>query len=56
MLYLGEQLLLNQAPNLVDEYRLALLVLGLPLLIAFLSWSVLHWRQQRRRPPALGGS
>ena len=55
-LYLGEQLLLNQAPNLIDEYRLVVLVLGVPLLLAFLAWSVLHWRQQRRRPPALGGS
>ena len=50
--YLGEQLLLNQAPGFVDEYRLALLVLALPLLLAFLTWSVLHWRQQRRRPSA----
>jgi preprotein translocase subunit YajC len=43
----------------VDEYRLALLVLALPLLLAFLTWSVLHWRQQRRRrsrPPLPGGT
>lgn len=46
-LYLGEQLLLNQAPNVVDEYRLVVLVLGVPLLFAFLIWSVLRWRQQR---------
>jgi cation:H+ antiporter len=58
-LYLGEQLLLNQAPSFVDEYRLALLILALPLLLAFLTWSVLHWRQQRRRassPPLPGGT
>ena len=55
-LYLGEQLLLNQAPTLVDEYRLALLVAGLPLLLAFLTWTVLRWRQQRRPAPALPGS
>ena len=55
-LYLGEQLLLNQAPTLVDEYRLAVLVAGVPLLLAFLSWSVLRWRQQRRGPAVLPGS
>lgn len=48
-LYLGEQLLLNQAPNVVDEYRLVVLVVGVPLLLAFLIWSVLQWRQQRRQ-------
>jgi cation:H+ antiporter len=51
-LYLGEQLLLNQAPSFVNEYRLALLVLALPLLLTFLTWSVLHWRRQRRRGPS----
>ena len=48
-LYLGEQLLLNQAPNVVDEYRLVVLVVGVPLLLAFLIWTVLQWRQQRRQ-------
>ncbi|MEB3271779.1 MAG: calcium/sodium antiporter [Synechococcus sp.] len=46
-LYLGEQLLLHQAPNLVDGYRLVLLLAGLPLLLAFLSASVLRWRRTR---------
>jgi len=57
-LYLGEQLLLNQAPTLVDEYRLVLLVAGLPLLLAFLTWSVLRWRRARRGLPgaAAGGA
>ncbi|MFM7733342.1 MAG: calcium/sodium antiporter [Cyanobium sp.] len=50
-LYLGEQLLLNQAPTLVDEYRLALLVAGLPVLLAVLTWSVLRWRRARRGLP-----
>jgi preprotein translocase subunit YajC len=36
----------------VNEYRLALLVLALPLLLTFLTWSVLHWRRQRRRGPS----
>ena len=51
-LYLGEQLLFNQAPSLVDEYRLALLAVGLPLLLTFLVWSVLRWRRSR---PGVGG-
>jgi cation:H+ antiporter len=55
-LYLGEQLLLNQAPTLVDGYRLVLLVAVLPLLLAFLTWTVLRWREQRRPPAALPGS
>ena len=55
-LYLGEQLLLNQAPTLVDEYRLVLLVAGLPLLLAFLIWTVLRWRKQRHPEAALPGS
>ncbi|MFM8604701.1 MAG: calcium/sodium antiporter [Cyanobium sp.] len=57
-LYLGEQLLLNQAPTLVDEYRLALLVAGLPVLLAVLTWSVLRWRRARRGLPGgtVGGA
>ena len=53
-LYLGEQLLLNQAPNVVDEYRLVVLVVGVPLLLAFLIWTVLQWRQHRRHHTLLG--
>jgi len=49
-LYLAEQLLLNLAPAAVDEYRLALLVAVLPLLLVFLVWQSLRWREQRRRP------
>jgi cation:H+ antiporter len=48
-LYLGEQLIFNQAPTLVDEYRLVLLAVGLPLLLTFLIWSVLRWRRERQR-------
>jgi cation:H+ antiporter len=55
-LYLVEQLLLNQAPNVVDEYRLVVLVVGLPLLLSFLTWTVLRWRRQRRSlGPESGG-
>jgi cation:H+ antiporter len=48
-LYLAEQLLLNMAPAAVDEYRLALLVAVLPLLLVFLVWQSLRWREQRHR-------
>jgi cation:H+ antiporter len=48
-LYLGEQLIFNQAPTLVDEYRLVLLAVGLPLLLTFLIWSMLRWRRERQR-------
>jgi cation:H+ antiporter len=48
-LYLVEQLLLNLAPTAVDEYRLVLLVAGLPVLLVFLVWQSLRWREQRHR-------
>lgn len=48
-LYLAEQLLLNMAPAAVDEYRLALLVAVLPLLLVFFVWQSLRWREQRHR-------
>jgi cation:H+ antiporter len=47
VLYLGEQLIFNQVPELVDEYRLVLVAVGLPLLLTFLVWSVLRWRRHR---------
>jgi len=38
----------------VDEYRLVVLVVGVPLLLAFLIWSVLQWRLQRRQHTLAG--
>jgi len=51
-LYLGEQLIFNQAPSLLDEYRLLLLAVGLPLLLTLLAWSMLRWRNHQSRQPA----
>ena len=48
-LYLAEQLLLYLAPTAVDEYRLVLLVAGLPVLLVFLVWQSLRWREHRHR-------
>ena len=46
--YLVEQLLLYGAPSYSDEFRLIILVAGLPALLVFLTWQVLAWREQRR--------
>ncbi len=46
-LYLLEQILRNVAPTHVDEYHLVILVAVLPLLLAFLVWQVLRWRNRR---------
>jgi len=56
-LYLVEQLLQFQAPDLQDEYRLGLLVFVLPLLMVYLVWQVLRWRQRRPagHPPTAAG-
>jgi cation:H+ antiporter len=46
-LYLVEQLLLNIAPDVIDEYRLVVLVAVAPLVLVFLTWQVLRWRNRR---------
>ena len=46
-LYLVEQLLLYRAPTVLDEYRLVVVVAVLPLLLVFLTWQVVSWRQRR---------
>ena len=47
-LYLFEQLLNYGAPDTVDDYRLSILVVILPIVTIFLLWNVLRWRQKRR--------
>jgi cation:H+ antiporter len=47
-LYLLEQLLRNLAPTTLDEYHLVLIAAVLPLVLSFLAWQVLRWREQRR--------
>ncbi|MCS5692983.1 calcium/sodium antiporter [Cyanobium sp. FGCU-6] len=51
LLYLGEQLLQNSASTWTDEYRVILLVAGLPLLLSFLMWQSVRWRRLRRVAP-----
>ncbi len=46
--YLVEQLLLNLAPNLSDPFRLIAVVVLAPVVLVFLTWQVLAWREQRR--------
>ena len=46
-LYLLEQLLSYGAPDTVDDYRLSILVVVLPIICVFLIWNVLQWRQKR---------
>jgi cation:H+ antiporter len=48
-LYLLEQILRNMAPNTLAEYHLLVLVAVLPVIMLFLAWQVLRWREQRRR-------
>jgi cation:H+ antiporter len=47
-LYLVEQILTNSVPAAADEFRLVVLVAVLPLLLVFLAWGSLRWRQLRR--------
>jgi cation:H+ antiporter len=47
-LYLVDQVLSNSLPASADEFRLAMLVGILPLLLVFLAWSSLQWRRVRR--------
>ncbi len=53
-LYLVEQVLAaSSAGPLVDTFRFVVLVAVLPLLLVFLVWQVLRWRQQRSSPAAI---
>lgn len=47
--YLVEQLLLNLAPNFSDPFRLFAVVVLAPVVLVYLSWQVLAWREQRRQ-------
>jgi cation:H+ antiporter len=47
-LYVVEQILTNSASTASDEFRLVVLAAVLPLLLVFLTWQVLSWREQRR--------
>jgi cation:H+ antiporter len=46
--YLVDQLLLNMAPGLSDEYRLVTVVLLGPAVLVFLVWQAVAWRQTRQ--------
>ncbi|MEB3322744.1 MAG: calcium/sodium antiporter [Synechococcaceae cyanobacterium] len=48
-LYLLEQILRNMAPSALAEYHLLILVAVLPVVMLFLAWQVLRWREQRHR-------
>jgi cation:H+ antiporter len=48
-LYMVEQLLTNSASSASDEFRLVVLVIVVPVLLVFLTWQVLSWREKRRR-------
>jgi cation:H+ antiporter len=50
VLYLLEQLLSTTGSELVDEYRLVMLVVVLPLLLVFLVAQMIRWRSRLRRP------
>ena len=47
-LYLAEQVLTSTASSMSDEFRLVALVAVLPLVMVFLVWQTLRWRQERR--------
>jgi cation:H+ antiporter len=53
-LYLVEQVLTEKmAPTPMDDwYRLAVLVVVLPVVMVFLTWQVLRWREQRHARPS----
>ena len=48
-LYVVEQVLTSGASSASDEFRLVVLVAVIPLVLIFLTWQVLSWREQRRR-------
>ena len=48
VLYLAEQVLVETVGGSVtDQFRLVVLVAVIPLLLVFLAWQVLRWREQR---------
>ena len=47
-LYLTEQIMSSTASPGIDEFRLFVLVAVLPLVLVFLTWTSLRWRQQRK--------
>ena len=49
VLYAVEQILSSSASSVADEFRLLVLVVALPVLMVFLIWTTLRWRQQRLR-------
>ncbi|MFY8147999.1 MAG: sodium:calcium antiporter, partial [Prochlorococcaceae cyanobacterium] len=48
-LYLAEQILTNTAPAMADPFRLVVLVGVIPLVLVFLVWQMLRWREQRHQ-------
>ena len=46
-LYVIEQVLTSSASSIADEFRLLALVGVLPLVLVFITWTALRWRQQR---------
>jgi cation:H+ antiporter len=48
VLYLTEQVLvLTASGTVVDQFRLVVLVVVIPLVLVFLAWQVLSWRRKR---------
>lgn len=55
-LYLAEQVLVaTSGGEVIDNYRFVVLVAVLPLLMVFLVWQVLRWKQQRKLLAVQGG-
>lgn len=48
-LYVIEQVLTSSASSIADEFRLLALVGVLPLVLVFITWTALRWRQQRHK-------
>ena len=46
-LYLTEQILSNSAPAMADPFRFVVVAAVLPLVLVFLVWQMLRWREQR---------
>jgi cation:H+ antiporter len=46
-LYLAEQVLSETLTSAQDEFRFVVLVAVVPLVLVFLVWQMLRWRQQR---------
>ena len=55
-LYLAEQVLVaTSGGEVIDSFRFVVLVAVLPLLLVFLVWQVLRWKQQRKLLAVQGG-